>query len=226
MWKWSWYCHLLRLKHHILMKSIRCFKKNANYLVEHCVIRRILKRNWNCCSNITANSSLMTSCLFTTPGDWQKLKDSFVGIIQLSKIDFLQVSVNSARKRNKKLMLQFFFYFYWWGSNVAKVEIKDFYVLLTVDFSLISIKIMKILKFLFTRNRVFKHKEVFSNLHVCSNGFGKIWASYIFHFSTRILTSTHKKEFNAFFRIIYAKMSNNQISTLDNVKMTCQTHKY
>ena len=27
--------------------------------------------------------------------------------------------------------------------------------------------------FLFTRNCLFKHKEVVSNLHVCSNGHGK-----------------------------------------------------
>jgi len=58
-------------------------------------------------------------------------------------------------------------------------------------FTLISIKIMRILKFLLTRNRVFKHKEVVSKLHVCSNGLWKIWATYIFHLSTRILNSTH-----------------------------------
>jgi len=45
--------------------------------------------------------------------------------------------------------------------------------------------------FLFTRNRVFKHKEFVSNLQVCSYGLWKMWASYIFHLSTRILTSTH-----------------------------------
>ena len=32
---------------------------------------------------------------------------------------------------------------------------------------------MRIWKFLFTSTRVFKHKEVVSNLHVCSNGLGK-----------------------------------------------------
>ena len=47
-------------------------------------------------------------------------------------------------------------------------------------FTLISIKLMWILKFLFTRNRVFKHKGVVTNLHVCCNGLGKMWASYIF----------------------------------------------
>jgi hypothetical protein len=66
-------------------------------------------------------------------------------------------------------------------------------------FTLISIKIMWILKFLFTRNRVFKHKDVVSNLHVCSNDLRKMWASFIFHFSTRIQTSTHTKLFNIFF---------------------------
>jgi len=52
---------------------------------------------------------------------------------------------------------------------------------------------------LFTINRVFKHKEVVSNLHVCSYGLGKMWPSYTFHFSTRILNSTHMKGFNIFF---------------------------
>ena len=60
-------------------------------------------------------------------------------------------------------------------------------------FKLISIKLLGILKFFFTRNRVFEHKEVVSNLDVCSNGLGKMWASYIFRFTTRILTSTIMK---------------------------------
>jgi len=54
---------------------------------------------------------------------------------------------------------------------------------------------------LFTYNRVFKNKEVVSNLHVCSNGLEKKWPSYTFHFSTRILTSTHTKLFNIFFAL-------------------------
>jgi hypothetical protein len=49
---------------------------------------------------------------------------------------------------------------------------------------------------LFTSNRAFKHKEVVSNLHDCSNGLGKMWLSFTFHFSRRILTSTHTKAFN------------------------------
>ena len=61
-----------------------------------------------------------------------------------------------------------------------------------------SIKIMRIWKFLFTRSRVLKHKVVVSNLHVCSNGLGKMRASNIFHFSTRNLTSIHMKLFNIF----------------------------
>jgi hypothetical protein len=65
-------------------------------------------------------------------------------------------------------------------------------------FTLISIKIMKICIFLFTSNRVFKHKEVVSNLHVCSNDLGKMWTSYTFHLSTTILTSTHTKELKFF----------------------------
>jgi len=59
-------------------------------------------------------------------------------------------------------------------------------------------KINEILNF-FTRIRVFKHKDVFSKQHVCRNGLGKMWASYIFHFSTRIVTSIHTKGFNIFF---------------------------
>jgi len=66
-------------------------------------------------------------------------------------------------------------------------------------FTLISIKIMRIWTFLFKNNRVFKQKEVVSNLHVCSIGIGKMLPSYIFHFSTSILTSTHTKDFNNFF---------------------------
>ena len=94
-----------------------------------------------------------------------------------------------------------------------------------LTFTLISIKVWEFGSFLFTRNRLFKHKEVVSNPHVCSNGLGKIWPSYIFHFSTRILTSPHIKGFNIL-RIIYVAMSNNQFSALDNVNMTCQTRKY
>jgi len=52
---------------------------------------------------------------------------------------------------------------------------------------------MRIWNFLFTINRIFKHKEVISNLQVCINGLGKMWLSYSFHFSTRFLTSTHTK---------------------------------
>jgi hypothetical protein len=66
-------------------------------------------------------------------------------------------------------------------------------------FTLISIKIMRIGNFLFTSKREFKHKEVVSNLHICSNGPRKMWPSYTFKFSTRILTSTHTKVFNIFF---------------------------
>jgi len=65
-------------------------------------------------------------------------------------------------------------------------------------FTIFSIKIMRILKLFFTRNRVFKQKEVVSNLHIFSNGLEKMWASYIFNFSTRILTSTHTNISNIF----------------------------
>ena len=50
-----------------------------------------------------------------------------------------------------------------------------------------------------TRSWVFKHKEVVSKQHICRNGLGKMWSSYIFHFSTTIITSTHTKIFNIFF---------------------------
>ena len=72
---------------------------------------------------------------------------------------------------------------------------------------------------MFTINRVFKHKEVVSNLHFCSNGPWKMWPSYTFHFSARIL-HPHIRKYLIFFRIVYVEMSNNQYSALDNVKMT------
>ena len=81
---------------------------------------------------------------------------------------------------------------------------------------------MWILKFFFTHNRVFKHKGVVSKLHVFCNGLGKMWASYIFHFFLRILTSKHMKKFNIFC-IIYVAKSNIHFSGLDNVKITCIT---
>jgi len=81
------------------------------------------------------------------------------------------------------------------------------------------------LKFFFTRNRVFKHKEDVSNLHVCCNGVGKNVTFIHKSLFTRILKSTLMKKFNIFC-IIYVEMSNIHFSALDNVKMTCQTHKY
>jgi hypothetical protein len=51
----------------------------------------------------------MTSCPLITPRDWQKLKNSFVGITQLSKIDFLQFSAISARKQNENWTFQISF---------------------------------------------------------------------------------------------------------------------
>ena len=66
-------------------------------------------------------------------------------------------------------------------------------------FTWIWIKIMRIRKYLFTNNRVFKHKEFVYHMHVCSNGLEKMWPSYTFHFATRILTSKHTKEFNISF---------------------------
>ena len=85
---------------------------------------------------------------------------------------------------------------------------------------------------MFTRNRVFKQREVVSNLHVCCNGFGKMWASYIFQFFKRILNSTHKK-YNIFlhnicrvvpkfnFQLsIMSKRLASHISTKDSLKIT------
>ena len=66
-------------------------------------------------------------------------------------------------------------------------------------FTLISIKVWEFGNFLFTINRLFIPKEDVSNLHDYSNGLGKMWPSYSFHFSTRILNSTHKKGFKIFF---------------------------
>ena len=79
---------------------------------------------------------------------------------------------------------------------------------------------------MFTRNQVFKHKEVVSNLHVCCNGLGKMWASYIFHFFTRNSITTHTKKFNIFFCIIYFALSNIHFSALDNVKLLTKRNNY
>ena len=51
---------------------------------------------------------------------------------------------------------------------------------------------------MFTRNRVFKHKRVDSNLHFCCNDLGKIWASYIFNFFTKN-SNLHTYEKNLIF---------------------------
>ena len=77
---------------------------------------------------------------------------------------------------------------------------------------------MWILKFLFTRNRVFKNKGVVSKLNVCCNGLGKMWASYIFHFFTKN-SNLHTYEYILYiFFIIYVAMSNIHFLGLDNVK--------
>ena len=54
---------------------------------------------------------------------------------------------------------------------------------------------------------------------------GKCELHTYFTFLQRILTSTHMKNFN-FFCIIYVAISNIHISGLDNVKITCITHKF
>ena len=53
---------------------------------------------------------------------------------------------------------------------------------------------------------------------------GKCELHTYFTFLQRILTSTHMK-YLIFFCIIYDAMSNIHFSGLDNVKMTCITHK-
>ena len=91
--------------------------------------------------------------------------------------------------------------------------------------TLISIKLMWILKFLYTHNRVFKHKGIVSNLHVCCNGLGKMCVHTYFTFLQRIHPPYIWKNL-IFFFIIYVAMSNIHFSGLDNIKMTCQAHKY
>ena len=54
---------------------------------------------------------------------------------------------------------------------------------------------------------------------------GKCEPHTYFTFLQRILTSKHMKNL-IFFSIIYVAMSNIHFSGLDNVKMTCITHKY
>ena len=89
---------------------------------------------------------------------------------------------------------------------------------------------------MFTRNRVFKHKDVVSNLHDCIKGLSKIWASNIFHFSTRILSSTHMKKSKIFFvyymsrcptinfhHSIMSKWITKHISTNVSFKITIRT---
>ena len=95
---------------------------------------------------------------------------------QLLKMRKMKVSWNKNQVRNKLLLT---------GLRVWRIILV---ITRTAHkrrtFTLISIKLMWILKILFTRNRVFKHKVIVSNLHVCCNGLGKMWASYIFHFFT------------------------------------------
>ena len=74
-------------------------------------------------------------------------------------------------------------------------------------FIIISIKKWEFENFLFKINRVFKQTEVVSKLLVCSNGNGRLWPSYTFHFSRRILTSTHTKGFNIFFALYLSRCS-------------------
>ena len=90
----------------------------------------------------------------------------------------------------------------------------------TQTFTLISLKIMIIWK-IFTNKPVFKHKEVVSNLHVCSNGPGKCDLHIHLTF-LQLFSPPHIRKYLIFFRIIYNAMPNNQYSALDNVKIICK----
>ena len=54
---------------------------------------------------------------------------------------------------------------------------------------------------------------------------GKCELHTYFNFLQRILTSTHMK-YLIFFCIIYVAISNIHFSGLDNIKITCITHKF
>ena len=51
---------------------------------------------------------------------------------------------------------------------------------------------------MFKSNRVFKQKEVVSNLHVCSNGLEKMWTSYTFQFLQEYLPPHIRKNLKFF----------------------------
>ena len=92
-------------------------------------------------------------------------------------------------------------------------------------FILISIKLMWILKFFLQITGYLYTKGSFPICMFVVMAWGKCVLHTYFTFLQRILTSTHMKKFNIFC-IIYVAMSNIHFSSLDNVKMTCQTHKY
>ena len=68
-------------------------------------------------------------------------------------------------------------------------------------------------------------KELFPSCMFVVMASGKCELHTYFTFLQIILTSTHMKKFNIFC-IIYVAISNIHFSGLDNVKMTCITHKF
>ena len=68
-------------------------------------------------------------------------------------------------------------------------------------------------------------KESFPSCMFVVMASGKCELHTYFNFLQRILTSTHMKKFNNFC-IIYVAISNIHFSGLDNVKITCRTHKF
>ena len=94
-------------------------------------------------------------------------------------------------------------------------------------FTLISIKLMWILKFFVFNVTVYLNtKESFPIYMFVVMASEKCELHKYFTFLQRILTSTHMKIFKIFFCIIFVAMSNIHFSCLDKVKMTCHTHKY
>jgi len=92
-------------------------------------------------------------------------------------------------------------------------------------FTLLSIKIIRICKIVCLH--LTAYLKTWKSFPICMfvvMASGKCDLLYISLFYKNLNLHT-TKEFN-FFRIIYGAMFNNQFSEPDNVKMTCQTHKY
>ena len=92
-------------------------------------------------------------------------------------------------------------------------------------FTIILIKLMWILKFFLHVTGYLNTKESFPICMFVAMAMGKCELHTYFTYLQRILTSAQMKSL-IFFCNIYVAMSNIHFSGLDNVKMTCQTHKY